>query len=170
MIYLMRNSRHAFTLFEVLIVVVIIGIATAMAGSGFSLLMKKFTAKAVAHKMRDAIQLARSDAMARSRNNGIALDTATKQWVRFIDNPTSGTIGVLDVLDTLVARDSLPGFGLNSISCTRMTSGVCAVVFTPDGSTINGASLRLAARHSRSNVSFSALIIAATGFSIVEVK
>lgn len=166
----MRTSRQAFTLIEVLIVVVIIGIATAMAGAGFSLFMKKISAKSEAYRLRDAIQLARSDAMARSRNAGIALDSSGLSWARFIDSRTSGAMGSFDPSDTLLSRDSLKDFGVTSISCTRMVSGVCMLVFTPDGSTVNGASLRLVARHRTANVSLSTLIIAATGFTLVEVK
>lgn len=170
MISSMRKSRQAFTLIEVLIVVVIIGIATAMAGAGFSLFMKKITAKSDAYRLRDAIQLARSDAMARSRNAGIALDSSGLRWARFIDSRVSGSVGTLDPADTLVSRDSLKDFTITSISCTRMVSGVCMLVFTPDGSTINGASVRLVARHRTANVTLSALIIAATGFTLVEVR
>jgi len=166
----MRTSRLAFTLIEVLIVVVIIGIASAMAGAGFSLFMKKISAKSEAYRLRDAIQLARSDAMARSRNSGIALDSTGLSWVRFIDSPASGTLGVFDPADTLVSRDSLKDFGVTSISCTRMVSGVCMLVFTPNGATINGSSLRLVARHRTANITLSTLIIAATGFTLVEVK
>jgi prepilin-type N-terminal cleavage/methylation domain-containing protein len=165
----MRNSRVGFTLIEVLIVVVIIGIATAMAGAGFSLLMKKFTAKSVAYRLRDAVQLARSDAMSRSRNSGFALGAADLKWIRFIDNQSGGTIGAWDASDTLITRDSLPGYAVNSLSCTRMSASVCSIVFSPDGSTLNGGSMRLVARHGQSNISLSVLLIAATGFSIVEV-
>lgn len=166
----MRDSRQAFTLIEVLIVLVIVGIATTMAGSGFNLMMRMMDAKTAAYRFRDAIQLARSDAMARARYGGIALDTSSKRWTRFVDNQSAGTVGMLDPMDTLIGVDSLTGFAVNSISCTRMAGSVCAVVFSPDGSTLDAGSLHLVLQGTKSSVVFSVLIVAATGFTIAQVQ
>lgn len=162
-------TRRGFTLFEVLIVIVIIGIASAMGIAGFGLFMKKVTAKADAHRLRDAMQLARSDAVTRSRNSGVAVDS-TLQWFRFVDHPSDGIQGSYDSKDTLVSRDSLKGFQMESISCPRMKAGLCSIVYGPDGATLGAGSMRLQARHAKAAVMLDVLVIAATGFAITEVR
>lgn len=149
--------------------VVVIGIASTMGIAGFGLFMKKVTAKAQAHRLRDAIQLARSDAVTRSRCSGIAVDT-TLRWTRFLDNPTDGIPGSYDSRDTSLSRDSLEGFQLESISCTRMSAGTCSIVYGPDGATLGASSIRLQARHAKAAIALSVLVIAATGFAITEVR
>lgn len=165
---LARSSR-GFSLLEVLIVTVIIGIASAMGVAGFNLFMKKVTAKADAHRFRDALQLARSDAVTRSRHSGVGLDT-TLGWFRFVDHPVDGIPGSFDSHDTLLSRDSLAGFLLESLSCPRMRAGVCAIVYGPDGATLDAGSMRLRARHAKAAVTLDALVVAATGFAITEVR
>lgn len=149
--------------------IVIIGIASAMGIAGFGLFMKKVTAKADAHRLRDAMQLARSDAVTRSRNSGVAVDS-TLRWRRFIDHPSDGTPGSFDSYDTLVSRDSLKGYQMESISCPRMQDGLCSIVYGPDGSTLGAGSMRLRARHVKAAVMLDVLVIAATGFAITEVR
>lgn len=163
------GGSRGFTLLEVLIVTVIIGIASAAGIAGLSLFMKKVTAKADSHRLRDAMHLARSDAITRSRNSGVAVDSALG-WLRFVDHPTDGTLGAYDSHDTLISRDSLAGFSLESISCQRMNAGVCSIVYGHDGATLNAGSMRLQARHAKAAVVLNLLVIAATGFAIAEVR
>ena len=166
----MERRHLGVTLIELLIVLVIVGISCAMAVPGFSLLMRKVQAKSAAFQLRDAFQLARSDAMSRRRFVGVAIDTGTLAWNRFIDNPSGPRPGAFDSLDTVSSRQSLPGYQTTSRSCTRLDASVCSVVFSPDGSTVDASSLRLVLRNATANVSLNVLIIAATGLPLVEVQ
>jgi len=157
-------------LFEVLIVLVIIGICCAMAVPGFNLLMKKVQAKSTAFQMRDAIQLARSDAMAHQRFSGVTIDTGNLSWNRFQDNPTGPRPGAFDSLDTVKVTQTMQGYATTSRNCTRLNGSVCSIVFAPDGSTVNGSSFNLTFRNASANVSMTVMVISATGLTLVEVK
>jgi prepilin-type N-terminal cleavage/methylation domain-containing protein len=166
----MECRKRGFTLFEVLIVLVIIGICCAMAVPGFNLLMKKVKAKSVAFELRDAIQLARSDAMAHQRFSGVAIDTGSLSWNRFLDNPTGTRPGAFDSLDTVKFTRTMQGYGTTSRNCTRLNGSICSIVFSPDGSTVNGSSFNLGFRNATANVAMTVMVISATGLTLVEVR
>ena len=77
-------ARGGFTLIELVIVLVIVGIVSAMAITGWNRLMWHVQALGAAQEFRDAILLARSDALTKKRNSGILIDQAGMRYKRFV--------------------------------------------------------------------------------------
>ena len=67
------HFRRGFTLLEMLVVLIIVGILSVMAYSGWEKAMWMLKAKGSADHLRNSILLARSDAMARRHNSGFPL-------------------------------------------------------------------------------------------------
>lgn len=76
---------------EMLIVLVMVGILSAMAITGWKRLMWHVQALGAAQEFRDAIALARSDALTKKRHSGILIDQTGLRFLRFVDsNPANG--------------------------------------------------------------------------------
>lgn len=71
---------------EMLIVLVMVGILSAMAITGWKRLMWHVRALGAAQEFRDAIALARSDALTKKRHSGILIDPAGMRYLRFVDD------------------------------------------------------------------------------------
>jgi prepilin-type N-terminal cleavage/methylation domain-containing protein len=153
-ITLMRPAkRGGFTMIEMLIVLVMVGILSAMAITGWKRLMWHVQAQGAAQEFRDAIALARSDAVTKKRNSGILIDPAGMRYLRFVDsNTTNGRYDIGEsVLQGWTSFPSsliihLPVLSAWSpdpipLSCDPSASpldystqvGNVAVVFKPDG-------------------------------------
>lgn len=88
---------------EMLVVLVIVGILSAMAITGWHRLMWHAQALGAAHEFRDAILLARSDAITKKRHSGIYIDPAGLRYLRFIDADASDQPdGHYDSTDTVL--------------------------------------------------------------------
>lgn len=74
---------------ELLIVLVMVGILSAMAITGWKRLMWHVQALGAAQEFRDAIALARSDAITKKRHSGILIDPAGMRYLRFVDSATT---------------------------------------------------------------------------------
>jgi prepilin-type N-terminal cleavage/methylation domain-containing protein len=87
-----RHPRRGFTLIEMLVVLIIVGILSVMAYSGWTKVMWLVQAKGSADQFRNAVLLARSDAMARRHNSGLYLDPANRRYLRFVDSAVVGGV------------------------------------------------------------------------------
>jgi hypothetical protein len=73
-----------------MIVVVMIGIVAVMSATAWNRLTWSIQAKGAIEEFRDAILLARSDAITRKRNSGIIIDVSAMRYLRFIDSSSLG--------------------------------------------------------------------------------
>ena len=76
---------------EMLVVLIIVGILSVLAYSGWTKVMWMVQAKGSADQFRNAILLARSDAMARRHNSGLYLDLVNHRYLRFVDSTVDGS-------------------------------------------------------------------------------
>ncbi|MCB9495477.1 MAG: GspH/FimT family pseudopilin [Fibrobacteria bacterium] len=141
---------------EILIVLVLVGILAGLASLGWSAIQWKLQAKGGAEELRNALMLARNDAMTRQRHSGVLLDPARNRYLRFVD---SSAVGAPDgrystgekilqewsklpshfvVFDTRssMAPDPVPRYCESPAGTTPPTrqTGTYSVVFRPDGS------------------------------------
>lgn len=167
--HMLRQSeigrKQGFTMVELLVVIAIIGILSGMAQLSWSRVYRAFLGKGAATDLRNALVLARADATSRGRYSGVAIDTANKRFLRFIDS-TSPAIhdGKYTSGESLVQGwTSLPGkvvfhsvsSSISSAATTRgcgapattgsstAQSGTFSVVFTPEGNSMATLTLRL---------------------------
>jgi len=84
------GHRSGFTILEVVIVVVMVGIVAAMSATAWTRLTWNIQAKGAVEEFRDAILLARSDAITRKRNSGIFVDVSGMRYLRFVDSSSLG--------------------------------------------------------------------------------
>jgi prepilin-type N-terminal cleavage/methylation domain-containing protein len=98
-------GRGGFTLIELVIVLVMVGILSAMAITGWNRLMWHVQGLGAAQEFRDAILLARSDAITKKRNSGILIDPAGLRYMRFVDsNATSAANGRYDTGEVVLQK------------------------------------------------------------------
>lgn len=75
-----------FTLVEVLVVVVLVGLLSTIAGVYWGKFTAKMKVSGAAKELRGAILTARSDALTRKRYSGIVIDFSQRKYLRFIDS------------------------------------------------------------------------------------
>ena len=81
-----RAVRAGFSMIELAIVVVLVGIVSAMAVTGWNRLTWHVRALGAAQEFRDAVLLARSDAVTRKRHSGILIDPDGMRYLRFLND------------------------------------------------------------------------------------
>lgn len=138
------RGHQGFTLMEMMIVVVVIGVIAAMAVPSFLSYLPKLRVKTTAREIVSQLRLARSKSVAERRPYGVHFNVAQNVFTVFADtdNPAAVTFGLADStiqVDTLEAD-----VALNSCTYTNdcvifnatgaaSTSGEIKVV-TADGS------------------------------------
>jgi Tfp pilus assembly protein FimT len=142
---------------EVLIVLVLVGVVTSLAIGGVVKLQARSQARAAIEDMFTALHLARSDAVTRQRNSGvaIALDTTNQfvsggvavtglKYLRFVDSDV-GVQGVYDPTDTILQGwTKMQGqVFAYSIASSGLSAGTVSLVFNTDGSINNDLQMRL---------------------------
>jgi type IV fimbrial biogenesis protein FimT len=146
-----------FTLLEILIVLVLVGVVTSLAVGGVVKIQARSQARAAIEDMFTSLHLARSDAVARQRNSGvaIALDTTNRftsggvavtglKYLRFVDSDV-GVPGVYDPTDTVIqgwTRMQGQVFAY-SIASSGLSAGTVSLVFNTDGSINNDLQMKL---------------------------
>lgn len=75
---------------EMLVVVVLIGILSGMGMLGWNRLMWRLQAYGSTDEVRNALLLARSDAVTRKRHSGILIDRDSLRYLRFVDSSSTG--------------------------------------------------------------------------------
>lgn len=152
-----RLSR-GFTFVEVMIVVVLVGVLSAVAMGTWDKFNGKMRAADAAKELRGALLTARSDALTRKRQGGILIDFSARRYLRFVDSSGDATTSlncryepgevILQSWTPLSSKlvfhsqaSSLspdPGIRQCGVAATTAAasaqSGTYAVVFRPDGS------------------------------------
>ncbi len=141
-----------------MVVLALIGILAGLASVSWKRITYKFRVLGAVDELRNAIQLARSDAMTRRRHSGILIDTAGRRFLRFIDSSrtTSLSDGTFTPSEDSILQDwkGLPSqmvaygvassytplreprqCGATTVVTTTIRSGPAfPIVFRPDGS------------------------------------
>lgn len=104
-----RHSRAGFTLIEMMIVVVVMGLAMMIAVPRFRA-SSKTKARMAATMLTSDLELARSKAMAHRAMVRVVFDAATDSYTGYLDFDRDGLIG-----QTPAERDSLHGFGTRTL-------------------------------------------------------
>lgn len=167
---LSNRTLSGFTLIEVLTVVILIGVVTAFVASSWGRFSERVRARSHSDELMESILLARSDAMARMRLSGIAIDTGARRFMRFVDSDSVGVLGRYDegidsILEPWAKLDTQ--LVIRGADCSEMASGMAHVVFSPDGASLSQLSLQLEAR--RGGFAARIFLLPATGLATMEV-
>ncbi len=123
------NSSRGVTLLELLIAVVIVGIASGMAVPRFQIAFERAKYKAGNKEVVSALRTARSMALSDKRQYGVYFDPTAMTVTMFQDviNPSLCTF---ETGDSIITQDTLPvGFHYLITDCTNDV-----IVFMPNGS------------------------------------
>jgi len=91
-------SQKGFSLLEVLIVIGIIVIISAIAVPNMAVMMKSYRLKSAANEMASVMQLARMTAISQNANSVLTFNTGNQTYSAFSDNgDVNGTINVNNV-------------------------------------------------------------------------
>ncbi len=137
---------------ELAIVVVLVGILSTMAITGWNRLMWHVRALGAAQEFRDAVLLARSDAVTKKRHSGIVIEPAQMRYLRFLDDKVNNgrydasetllqewqafpTSLIVDSIGSTMSPDPQPVACDGSPSSTNSSSQAVtySLVFQPDG-------------------------------------
>jgi prepilin-type N-terminal cleavage/methylation domain-containing protein len=124
-----QKKQKGFSLIEMMIVAVVVGIMATLAAGQFDKFFKQQRLKAAGRDLLSDLRLARSYAVSRRAQYGIYFDQNARRYILFKDvvNPSNYTY---DVGDSVVKTVSLPGiFTLNN--CTFSNT---AVIYLSTGS------------------------------------
>ncbi len=151
------NGQTGFTLLEMMIVVVVIGIFAAMAGPTLFNSIPKMKARSDARIVLSSIRLARSKAVSENSQYGIYFDVANnKYWIfKDIQNPS---------LLTYESGDSLVSDTLrmaNDVSITGSSfANNCIIFFSNGGASGTGS---IGVNDCSGNSPYSISVLASTG-------
>lgn len=123
------KSSKGFTLIELVIVAVAIGIISAIALPRFGKVMTRLKLKTTARNVTSILRLARSNAVSQKRPFGVYFDVNSRQYVLFEDKVNLSSF-IYEVGDSVIKTTTLPenvNFGYASFNNST-------VVFFPNGS------------------------------------
>jgi type II secretion system protein H len=133
-----KQNRLGFTLMEMVIVVVVIGIIAAMAVPSFITYMPKLKVKSAAREIVSNLRLARSKSVSERRPYGVVFNLSTNTVITFADtnDPASQTYSTSD---SLTATRTL-GTDIDLSSCTYDNN---CVVFNSTGAASTSGDLQI---------------------------
>jgi prepilin-type N-terminal cleavage/methylation domain-containing protein len=152
-----KSNKKGFTLIELVIVVVLIGVLSAMAAplftSGYN---SKMRLKEAGRNVVSTLRVARSMAVTQKSYFGIKFDSVSKTYLLFKDKVNIGN-AVYETGDSLISTSNLFG----SLSIYGCTFANTTVVFKPDGSATGTGTLVLAGSGAPYNLTVD--VLASTG-------
>ncbi len=123
------NRTLGFTMLEMMIIVVIIGIAAAMAGPTFFAGVPKLKARTEARNVLSLIRLARSNAISNGAQYGVYVDIINRQYLFFKDIANPANMAY-DLADSIISGpEPIPV----DVSVLNSTFAGNSVVFLPSG-------------------------------------
>ena len=153
------KNNEGITILEMMIVVVIIGIGSALAGPRFGQVMDKLKLKTTGGDVVSALRLARSNAISQKFQFGVYFDINAKQYKFFKDLANPGSYSYDAGADSDVVIGTLPGH-VNFGSCSFSNF---AVIFKPDGSASTSGSIELHNAEEGYSGSFTVDVLSSTG-------
>lgn len=148
-----------FTMLEMMIIVVIIGIVAAMAVPSFYNTIPRLKARTEARNILNFVRLARSKAVSDGSQYGVYIDTNTRQYILFKDtiNPAQMIYNTGD--SVVVGPETLdPDVVLTSSTFTNNT-----VIFVPTGGASQSGSFTL--DNTDGGSSYTVSVLSSTGKS-----
>ena len=149
------RSRRAYTLIEMIVVLVLVSILVGTGAMGWKRLMWRVQAYGATDAFRNALLLARSDAVTRKHHSGILIDRDSLRYLRFVDSSSTGAhdgrynagervlqpwtslpkrMIVLSMSSSITPDPAPRVCGTRSKSTTTSTqAGRYSIVFKPDG-------------------------------------
>jgi prepilin-type N-terminal cleavage/methylation domain-containing protein len=154
------NKRNrGFTLIELMIVIVMIGILAAMAGPMFTRVIPRLKTRAEARNMLSMIRLAKSRAISENAQYGVYFDVNSRSYLLFKDtvSPANATY---DNGDSIVTGPVYVDPSVVYVSCSF---GNNSIVMLPTGAASQSGNLVVNSSHNDSRFTIS--VLAATGKS-----
>lgn len=174
------NRSQGFTLIELMVVVVIIGIASSFAVTTWGRIQSRSQARGSIERIALALHQTRSEAVSRNRRMGVyaAEDTGVTffasgqtrtgyHFLRFADSD-SGVVGLYDPSDSII-QSWVPLDGkvfTYSVSSSGSSAGGVSLVFFADGSCEHDLSAKLGIAGFQDTFRLS--LLPATGLAILE--
>jgi Tfp pilus assembly protein FimT len=154
-----KRQLSGFTIIELMIIIVIIGIAAAMAVPSFFRTMPKLEARATARNILNYVRLARSKAVSERSQFGVYIDVNTSTYLLFKDtiNPPQETF---NEGDSVVAGPLTIDPDIN-LSASTFTNN--CVVFLPTGGASESGSYTITTGDSL--YSYTVSVLSSTGRS-----
>lgn len=175
------GPQQGFTILEMMVVLVMVGLCASMAAASFGRVMKRSQARSSVDELLVVLHRARSDASTRMRHEGVvvapdesvsfrdASGTVRKgiRFAVFVDAEALGTPGTFDPQDTILAPWVSMGRTFSySTSSSGLSAGVASVVFHTDGSSDNDLSMVLGISDFQDTFRLS--LLPATGLATLE--
>jgi prepilin-type N-terminal cleavage/methylation domain-containing protein len=157
------RNKPGFTMIEMIVVVVVVGLLAGMGSSVWKKTTAKMRAQGDFDGMHKSLLLAKSDAMSKKHHSGILIDVANKKYLRFVDSsiatgvqdgqytsgesilqnwtPLSSGFTFFSVSSSLSPLPSVRKCGTASSSPTTTQSGLYSIVFRPDGTSWSSLTL-----------------------------
>lgn len=135
---IINNKQAGFTMLEIMIVVVIIGITATMAAPSFFNWIPNMKLKGEAKQNLNYLRQARSRAVAENSQFGVYFDVNSKQLYYFKDTFQPGSVLFDNAADSVIEGpiDMESDFGYSDCSFTNNT-----VIFFSDGSASTSGSI-----------------------------
>jgi len=179
-----------FTLVELMIVVVIVGILAGMGGAYWNKFTSKLKVSTGVKELRSAILSAKSDAVTRRRYSGIQIDFAQRRYMLFVDSSAqvsntrnchwddgetvlkgwaslSSKIQFSGMASSISPVPAIRDCGTAAASSAQAQSGVYSMVFRPDGSSCATLSVKVGSVEVPSDT-FRLTVLPATGLVQLE--
>lgn len=156
-------SELGVSMLEIMTVVVILGLLSALAVPNFGSAIRKMKFDNVGREIVSTLRYARAAAIGQQRPLGVYFNTDEKKIVTFVDlvNPTGGTY---DVGDSVVRFDSIQ-VPLNYMGATFANS---TVIFNPDGTASESGDVMCYGSTGQLSRSFSVSLVAGSGRAKLE--
>lgn len=126
------NSNSGFTLIELMITVVIIGLVSAMAVPRFARAYERMTFRSANREISSTIRLARSMAISNKDVFGVHFNNESKVISLFKKDDTSTLLDTYESTDSLIRADTV--YGIFDMITTDLANN--AISFRPNGSAV----------------------------------
>lgn len=154
------KSKKGITLTELMAIVVIIGIISAMAVPRFSTTMNRLKFRSAARNIVSKMRLARSQAITKKQQCGVYIDSDKKTLTMFIDNHNPGACSFESSGDSILAVDTLP----SGFVYFKTDFGSPALVYMPNGSASSTGGVWFLSYTEDDNINYGSVeVLAATG-------
>jgi type IV fimbrial biogenesis protein FimT len=152
-----HRRNRGFTMIELMVVIVVIGITAAMAAPMFTRIIPRIKTKAEARNILNFMREARSRAIAENTQYGVYLNINNRQYILFKDTTNPSTAIYESADSTAIGPITLDP---NVVYSSTSFANNC-VVFLPTGAASQSGSVNI--NSTQSDAAYSIAVLAATG-------